>query len=75
MTTRSDCLDHAPAPAFARKRSTGDIFARLFNRLAEWQERHEQRAHLAAMDDRMLKDIGVSTVDAAHESAKPFWRP
>ncbi len=74
MTTRSDYLHHTAADAITPKRSAGDVLTRLFNRLAEWQERHEQRAHLAAMGERMLKDIGVSSVDAAHESTKPFWR-
>ena len=76
MTTRTDCLDYPPAPAarFAPARSAGAFLAGIFNRLAEWQERHEQRAHLAGMDDRMLKDIGVSSVDAAREADKPFWK-
>jgi uncharacterized protein YjiS (DUF1127 family) len=43
-------------------------------RLVDWQERAEQRHHLAAMDERMLKDIGVSHADALRESEKPFWR-
>lgn len=49
--------------------------ARLLATLAEWQERAEQRAHLARLDERMLKDIGVSAVDAWNESRKPFWEP
>lgn len=77
MTTRTDCLDCAPAPAapFAPGRGIVAFFAAVLSRLAEWQERAEQRAHLAGMDDRMLKDIGISAVDAAHESDKPFWKP
>lgn len=77
MTTRTDCLDCPPVPAaaFAPTRGVGAFFAAMCNRLAEWQERAEQRAHLAGMDDRMLKDIGVSAVDATHEADKPFWKP
>ena len=76
MTTRTECLDCPPAPAsFAPARGIGAFFATILSRLAEWQERAEQRAHLAGMDDRMLKDIGISAVDAAHESDKPFWKP
>jgi uncharacterized protein YjiS (DUF1127 family) len=78
MTTRADCLDCPPAPAartgFAPARGIGGFLANVLNRLAEWQERAEQRMHLAAMDDRMLKDIGVSAVDATRESSKPFWK-
>ena len=39
-----------------------------------WQERAAQRAHLAALGDHMLKDIGISRVEADQEAAKPFWR-
>ena len=38
-------------------------------------QRTVQRRRLAAMDDRMLQDIGISRVDALREAAKPFWRP
>jgi uncharacterized protein YjiS (DUF1127 family) len=41
----------------------------------DWNQRQRQRRHLAAMDDHMLKDIGVSAADAAREAGKPFWRP
>ena len=40
-----------------------------------WQERATQRAHLAALGDHMLKDIGISRAEADREVAKPFWRP
>jgi uncharacterized protein YjiS (DUF1127 family) len=38
-------------------------------------QRAVQRRRLAAMDDRMLQDIGISRVEALREAAKPFWRP
>lgn len=73
MTTRSDCLD-CPSPAIA-SRGLGRFFTNLLTRFSEWQERAEQRHHLAGMDERMLKDIGVTQVDAVHEATKPFWKP
>lgn len=42
--------------------------------LATWQERNEQRRLLAGMDDRLLKDVGLTRADVAHETGKPFWR-
>jgi uncharacterized protein YjiS (DUF1127 family) len=39
-----------------------------------WSERAGQRRRLAALDGRMLKDIGISSTDAARESAKWFWQ-
>lgn len=40
-----------------------------------WQERARQRHHLATLDDRLLRDIGLSRVEAMRETEKPFWRP
>lgn len=38
------------------------------------QFRRRARLHLQSLDDRMLKDIGISRVDVSVESSKPFWR-
>ncbi len=46
----------------------------IADRLLTWQERASQRAHLASLDDRMLKDIGLSRADVLAESSRPFWR-
>jgi uncharacterized protein YjiS (DUF1127 family) len=60
--------------SFASRHGVGRFVTAIVTRLAEWHERAEQRTHLAGMDDRMLKDIGVTSVDAVHESSKPFWK-
>jgi uncharacterized protein YjiS (DUF1127 family) len=39
-----------------------------------WQERATQRQALAALDDRLLKDMGLNRAAVAAEAAKPFWR-
>ncbi len=39
-----------------------------------WIERARQRHALAALDDHMLRDIGITRVEAARECEKPFWR-
>jgi uncharacterized protein YjiS (DUF1127 family) len=39
-----------------------------------WSERARQRRALAALDDRMLKDIGLTRADVTVEFDKPFWR-
>ncbi len=46
----------------------------LLRLLLVWQDRERQRRHLRGVDDRMLKDMGLSRADVAHEAAKPFWR-
>jgi uncharacterized protein YjiS (DUF1127 family) len=47
---------------------------RLVDTLLSLQERAQQRYRLAALDDRMLADIGVGRAAAANEAAKPFWQ-
>ncbi len=46
----------------------------ILNTAVVWQERASQRAHLAALEDSYLKDMGLSHADVAAETAKPFWR-
>lgn len=40
-----------------------------------WHDRAAQRRQLQMMDDRMLKDIGLTRADVDAETEKPFWRP
>jgi uncharacterized protein YjiS (DUF1127 family) len=42
--------------------------------LLGWQERAAERHALRQLDDRMLKDIGLSRANIDAEAAKPFWR-
>ncbi len=49
-----------------------------FRRFVRWcvnrHERAAQRRHLAELDERMLKDVGLTPSEAARECAKPWWR-
>ena len=62
----------APHPGFFARLGQG--LGRCVGKVLDWQERAEQRAHLAGMDERMRKDIGITHADAVRESDKPFWR-
>jgi uncharacterized protein YjiS (DUF1127 family) len=42
--------------------------------IASWIARTRQRNALAGLDDAMLRDIGITRVEAARECDKPFWR-
>jgi uncharacterized protein YjiS (DUF1127 family) len=42
--------------------------------LREWRRRARDRARLAELDDRTLKDIGLTRTDAEFLINKPFWR-
>jgi uncharacterized protein YjiS (DUF1127 family) len=47
---------------------------RFGSRLRQWRRRARDRAELAALDDRMLADIGISRTEAEFLANKPFWR-
>src|SRR5215472_2100925 len=42
--------------------------------LREWRLRKNGRLELARFDERMLRDIGLTRVDADWAINKPFWR-
>lgn len=46
----------------------------LFDQVFTWLERARQRRHLGELDDRLLRDIGLSRADVEHEISQPFWR-
>ena len=52
----------------------GSLVVRVFGALLDWNDRYRQRLHLGQLDDRMLRDIGLSRADALSEHEKPFWR-
>jgi uncharacterized protein YjiS (DUF1127 family) len=67
------------APGRARRRAIGRSLGRALNfvraTMQGWQQRSRERAELARLDDRMLRDIGVTRGDVWQEINKPFWRP
>lgn len=67
-----DCLDERPrrAALAALSDATDWVFAAVH----EWRRRSRERAQLAALDDRMLRDIGLSHADREFLANKPFWR-
>ena len=46
----------------------------VFGIIALWRDRARGRRHLARMDYYLLRDIGLSRLDAKREINKPFWR-
>ena len=51
------------------------VLAAVWSVLCKWQERIETRQHVRMLDDRLLRDIGMTPGDVENEIAKPFWRP
>lgn len=40
--------------------------------LADVDSLHRQRVHLARLDDRLLRDVGLTPGDVARELARPY---
>jgi uncharacterized protein YjiS (DUF1127 family) len=51
----------------------GFVVNRVLRCFYIWQDRAEQRANLLSLDERMLKDIGITRNQATQEARKPFW--
>ncbi len=52
----------------------GEHLLALARGLLEAMERSSQRRALAALDHRLLADIGLTRAQALAEARKPFWR-
>lgn len=50
------------------------LLRRLIATLRTLHRRASSRALLARLDERMLRDIGISRADALREADKPWWR-
>jgi uncharacterized protein YjiS (DUF1127 family) len=57
-----------------RGKTARGSLTRLFDQLLSWLDRARQRRHLAELDDRLLRDIGLSRAEVEHEIERPFWR-
>ena len=49
------------------------LLNRARNQIALWRDVSRQRRELGGMSDLVLKDIGLSRVDAEREARRPFW--
>lgn len=63
----SQCLPHCE-PA------VGSFVEKTLVTVKMWKARSRQRRQLGLLDDRLLKDIGLTRDDVKQEIAKPFWR-
>jgi uncharacterized protein YjiS (DUF1127 family) len=39
-----------------------------------WTQRAQMRRRLLTLDDRMLRDVGITRAQVHGEAEKPFWR-
>ena len=65
-------------PGALRRRAALDALSDAagwaFATVREWNRRSRERHQLAALDDRMLADIGLTHADREFLANKPFWR-
>lgn len=52
----------------------GCSLLRIRQTLELWYDRQRQRRQLIALDDHLLRDIGIDRISALKEASKPFWR-
>ena len=57
----------------ARSMMADGFFGRAIETILYWRELARGRRHLAALDDKMLQDIGLTRADVEREYRKPFW--
>ena len=70
------CADRVPQETQweASPHRVSGFLSRVRAALREWRRRKNGRLELARLDDRMLRDIGLTRFDAEYEINKPFWR-
>lgn len=57
-----------------RSAAASSVQPQIAGRVHKWLELRRSRSALARLDTRMLKDIGVSELDAQTECDRPFWQ-
>ena len=73
-TLISKCTPAGAAGGAKRLGQAAPIALSVLDLLSTWFDRARQRRHLHALDDRMLKDIGLTRADVEFEAQKHFWR-
>lgn len=74
IETPTSAAARALARLERRLPSPAAVLQAVWRTLLCWQRRANDRRRLAEMGDDLLKDIGISRVDAQAEARKPFWR-
>jgi uncharacterized protein YjiS (DUF1127 family) len=57
-----------PAPSKRSVASVAQFFEEAVDSLLLWMEERRQRRHLRELDDRLLKDIGLTRADVERET-------
>jgi uncharacterized protein YjiS (DUF1127 family) len=69
---------HEPAvsshPVVASPASWSLILGLIVATLREWHRRRAERGELAALDARMIRDVGLDPGTVYYEASQSFWR-
>lgn len=60
--------------AWLLKTLAGTLIVRPAHLLRSWWRRYLEREQLLRLDDRVLRDIGITRADALGEWRKSFWQ-
>jgi uncharacterized protein YjiS (DUF1127 family) len=76
--TASQYQPCADCPPVSRQHAALDALSEatewVFATLRTWNRRSRARHELAWLDDRMLRDIGLTNAEREFLANKPFWR-
>ena len=67
-------MDTSIAGEFSYLDLSKKVIRKLKSLIITWKVRAQSRKHLAEMDSRLLKDIGLTEADRSQEVVKPFWK-
>ena len=74
MSTNIPSLSRPLVPAAAVPAARPSLIRRIFGMLVQLQDRARERQHIAALDPRMLRDMGMTPDDVSRELGKLHWR-
>lgn len=57
-----------------RAHAAAALWRRAIHTAILWRRRARERAELLSLNERALRDLGLSRYDALREGRKPFWR-
>lgn len=58
----------------ALHRQASALLGRCLAGIGAWRARARQRRALGRLDDRLLRDVGLTPLQARGEHRRPFWR-
>lgn len=72
-----DCIDTKSLFQLrnVRRPSPRRLLPTFLSRFRDWRERARGRHLLQQLDDRMLRDVGLTRSDVERECNKHFWKP